>query len=424
MVAPMIATTPATTSQAAAKTMKFSKSSLLLPTGSSKKVLIKNYAKGSTYSWKSSNKKVATATADKKSARKAMVKVVGAGTAKITCAVKKSGKTTTVSGLTVKGRQKVTSFSMQDTSSKSKTNAELNVGEKLVLKGAINNNASGSTTNQTVTWSSSNSKVASVKKKNVNQATITAKSAGSVTITAVVAPKSKTDKKSATCTVKVSESKVVATATPKPGTTAVPSKPTATPKTYPKGTVYKQENTVTRWYNPGTNQGYSYDGYKNNTFAIWMVGFFDNPYSTNDSNINTGYGPDLSEYKGTALNLSGQFKYEGTAQNTVLLQLNYTKPSDYPIVWKWEKGASKSANEYAKELSISGVNGSENVAPETWTNVDVTFTIPTAAVNGDKDDATGNNFGIYLYFPNKPGGALAYVKSNTFHFRNFWVKEK
>ena len=75
---------------------------------------------------------------------------------------------------------------------------------------------------------------------------------------------------------------------------------------------------------------------------------------------------------------------------------------------------------YVKELSINtNKNGSEALDAKTTAKVDVKFTIPKDAVNGDVDEETGQNFGIYLYFPNKPGGALIYNDSNTFHFKNF-----
>lgn len=412
MVVPMLAYAPSATQ--AAKKMSLSAKSALLVTGSTKSVKVKSFTKGAKATWKSSNKKVATVTGKK---AKATVKAVGAGTAKISCVVKKGKKKTTVSGLTVKVRQKVSSLAMQNTASKATTSTTIKIGEKMVLKASINNSASGSTVNQTVKWSSSNSKVVKVAKKNVNQATITGISNGTATITAIAAPNSKTDKKSVTCTVTVKgevknddSGKTKATATPKP--------------TYPPGVVYQQAYTVERPYNNATKSGHAQPGYKLNNFAIWMIGFYDNEFSTSDDDY-MAYGPDLTEYKGgPALNVSGQFMYDGTDQKTVLLQLNYTQPSQYPILWKWEKGASKAANEYAKELKISGVNGSENVEHGKWANVNVTFTIPSNAVNGDKDEATGKNFGLYLYFPNKPGGSLLYVSSNTFHFRNFKITEK
>lgn len=423
MVAPTLVTAPVSVD--AAKAMSLSAKSALLPVGSTKSVSVKNAPKKSKFTWKSSNKKVAKVSGKTK---KATVKAVGAGTAKISCIVKKGKSKKTVSGLTVKVRQKITSFAMQDKSSKAISSAEINVGDKLQLKGAINNNAAGSTINQTVKWTSSDTKVAKVAKKGYNKATVTGLSAGSATITAVVAPNAAAEKKTAQCVVKVkgsqSSNDKKNEATPAP-----------TPK-YGKDILYKQTYDVTRWYNPDTTgaiNGHKHDGYKNNNFAIWMVGFYDNKYSTNESDL-MAYGPNImdcevqgqskKDFRDTPLTLTGEFSYEGTKQKTVLLQVNYTSPSDYPILWKWEKGASKSANEYAKELKISGVNGSENLDPGQTGKVNVTFTVPKNALNGDKDPETGKNYGLYLYFPNKPGGALAYVKDNTFHFKNFLLKVK
>ena len=415
MVAPMTVA-PGQTAQAAKK-MSLSAKSALLTVGATKSVSVKNAKKTAKFTWKSSNKKVATVTGK---TNKATVKGVGAGSAKISCVVKVGKKKSTVRGLTVKVRQEVKSLAMQNTASKALTATSLKPGEKVVLKAAINNNASGSTTNQTVSWSSSNTKVATVKKKNANQATVTALSNGTATITAVVAPKGK-DKKTVSCTITV-KGEAVATATPKP------SKATNTPWKYPDGTIYDQHFDVTRWYNPATaaqsTNKHAHDGYKNNTFAIWMVGFFDNQYSTNEDEYNTTYGPALDDYKEKELHVTGKFMYEGTAQKTVLFQVNYTSPKEYPIIWKWEKGASKQRNEFAEGLKISGNNGSEEAAPDKYYDLDVKFTIPKEAKNGDKDDSTGKNFGIYLYFPNKPGGALAYVKDNTFHFKDFKITYK
>lgn len=426
MVAPAIAVSPATADAAA----KFSASSALLATGSTKSVSVKGAAKKSKFSWKSSNKKVATVKGKK---NKATITAKGAGTAKITCVVKKGKKKSTVSGLTIKVRQKITSFAMQDKSSKACTEKTLKINETLELKGAINNNASGSTTNQTVTWSSSDTKIATVKKKNTNIAVVTAKSAGTATITAKVAPKSKTESKEVTCKITVSSEKVPVN-TPKPTV-----KPTAEPTPLPKGYVYKQKYEVTRWYDSGSNKGHAYDGYKLDNFAIWMVGFFDNEFSTKDEGY-MAYGPDLTnvtnaEFKNhdfrkgqEELRVKGSFRYEGDAQKTILFQINYTQPSDYPILWKWENGADTAKpNQYQNELNVKNNAGSKYGEPALDPNkegkLDISFTIPEKATNGDTDEK-GNPYGIYLYFPNRPNGALAYRKTNTFHFKNFEITYK
>ncbi len=415
MVAPLLLT-----SSTADAAMKFNKKSLSLTVGQSKKVKIKGFKKGSSASWKSSSAKIASVSGKGK---KAKIKAVGAGTAKITCKVGAA----TVSGLTVKVRQKVTSFTMQDSSSKAKTSASLTAGETLVLKGAINGNKAGSTTNQTVKWSSSNSKVATVKKTNVNSAKVTAVSAGSATITATAQ-----DGKKATCAIKVTGKSNGNSNNTKNTDKKDSKKPTPTPWVFTGNTIYKQHYEVTRWYNPDTTgaiNGHKHDGYKNNTFAIWMVGFFDNPYSTNEDEINTngGFNPALDEYKGKVLNIKGEFDYEGTNQKTILFQINYTSPSDYPILYKWEKGSNGLDSKYSGELKLkdnTDGTGGNALNAKTKAKMDLDFTIPTNAKNGDKDEATGKNYGIYLYFPNKPGGALAFVKDNTFHFRNFTITKK
>lgn len=426
LVAAMVAPTmvsPATAD--AAKKPSFSTKSVKLATGASKKVSVKNGAKNAKYSWKTSSKCVSI----KAKKKNATITAKSAGTAKITCVVKKGKKSTTVSGLTVKTYQAIKSFAMQDSSSKACTSTTIAPNEKIVLKAAINNNAAGSTTNQKVTWSSSDSKVAKVSKKNVNSATVTGVAKGTATITAKEANSGKT----VTCTVKV-EGKAVNNDTGK-----ATEPPKATPTPLPKGVIYQQKHNVTRWYNLATaaksETKHSHDGYKNNSFAIWMIGFFDNEYSTDEKEY-MAYGPDLTHVKNAEftskdgqdfrgykpIHLTGEFSYDGKDQNTVLLQINYTKPSDYPIIWKWEKGASTTGTgeKYVNELSISTKkNGSEALKAGETAKIDVKFTIPKDAVNGDVDESTGQNYGIYLYFPNKPGGALIYNDSNTFHFKNF-----
>ena len=208
------------------------------------------------------------------------------------------------------------------------------------------------------------------------------------------------------------------------------ARPSPTPWKYASSDIiYKQHYDVNRWYDSdrtGAINGHKHDGYKNNTFAIWMVGFFDNLYSTDEDDLNTFEGPILDDYKGKPLNITGEFYYEGTNQKTILFQINYTSPSDYPILYKWEDGSkgldSKYSNELRMQDNTGGISGKLNA--NTITKMDLVFTIPTNAKNGDKDPETGRPYGIYVYFPNKPGGALAYVKDNTFHFKNFIIKQQ
>ena len=426
MVAPTLVTTPVSVD--AAKKMSLSAKSALLPTGTTKVVSVKKATKGSKYSWKSSNKKVATVKGKKK---KATITAVSAGKSKISCTVKKGKKKTVVSGLTVKVRQTVKAFAMQDTSNKAVSQATIKVGETTILKGAINNNAAGSTTNQTVKWASSDSKIVKVSKKSVNTANVKGLKEGTATITATVAYKSKTDKKVATCKVKVSGTAAANTSNANQNDSKTDAKAEPTPWVYEKGTLYKQHFNVTRWYDPDTTgkavggNGHTHDGYKNNSFAVWMVGFYDNKYSTNEKEYNDGiYGPGLKNYKGKELSISGQFKYDGADRKTVLLQINYTSPMDYPIMWKWEKGASKAKNPQAESLKISG-GGSEAAKAGEWHDVNIPkFVIPTDAKNGDTDPSTGEAYDFYIYFPNQPGGELQYTKDNTFHFKNFKIAQK
>lgn len=382
----------------AAKKMSFTKKSLSIETGTSKTVKVKNCKKNAKSKWSSSKKTVATVTKNKAKANVATVKGVGAGNATITCKVgKKSAK------LTVKVKNKVNSVAISGAN-------EVKAGAKITLTAKINGNTTAAyAANQSVKWTSDDSKIAKVSKKNINTATVSGVKAGSTNIKCTVGGK--------TASIKIT---VSGTSANKGGSS---SKDNPVP-TYPPGYVYKQRSKmVTRWYNPGNQNGHPHDGYKNNDFAIWMVGFFDNDYdSTNDEVLNKGiYGPALDDYKGKALTIKGQFMYEGRDQKTVLLQINYTSPAEYPIVWKWEKGADKQPNNFAAGLKMKGVNGSPEANHGVWYDVNATFTIPTDAKNGDKDE-NGKPYGIYMYFPNKPNNQLLYTSDNTFHFRNFEIK--
>ena len=62
----------------------------------------------------------------------------------------------------------------------------------------------------------------------------------------------------------------------------------------------------------------------------------------------------------------------------LLLQLNYTQPEAYPIIWQ-----------SASALGVDVIKGG------TTYKVDVTFTIPANAKNGDTDD-DGNPWPIML----------------------------
>jgi hypothetical protein len=428
MVAPM-AITPGS-AQAAPK---LSKSSISITTGKSATIKLKGAKKGS---WSTSNSKIATVSAKGK---KATIKGVGAGNATITCKVKKKSLT-----VKVKVRQMVSSFVIQNSSSNTITSLDIKPSDKIKVKGAINGNKSGSTTNQSMKWTSSDSKVAKVKKTGTNGATITGISNGTATISVTVAANG-SDKKTATLSVKVAGSSSSSTTTTTKTDTKNDTKATATPKAtakptekpvdknvYPAGYVYKQRNTtsegVQRWYKPGDYKGHKHDGYSTNSFAIWMIGFFDNEYSSNEDGkgeVNEGiYGPTLDDYKGKTLSMGGEFWYEGDDQETVLLQINYTSPDDYPMMVRWQKGSKGAPNQEAEGLKIKKDEyGKDAVKANSHEKFTISgFTIPANAANGDKDD-NGKAYGIYVYFPNKPGGSLIYNKSNTFHFKDFWIKK-
>lgn len=130
--------------------------------------------------WTSSNTKIVTVSAD------GVVKGIAKGTATIT-AKTTSGKTSSC---------KVTVTLPATSVTLDKTTADLNVGKKLTLKAKMN----PSKTTDTITWSSSNTKVATV----TNKGAVTAVGKGTATITAQATSGIK-----ATCTINV---KVPATA--------------------------------------------------------------------------------------------------------------------------------------------------------------------------------------------------------------------
>ena len=124
--------------------------------------------------WKSSSEDVATVTAGN-------VTFVGAGTATITA---KAGEKTATCTVTVKAATVAVEKITLD-----KTTAEITVGETTTLKATV---TPDNATNKTVTWTSSDESVATVK-----DGVVTAVKAGTATITA------KAGDKTATCTVTV-----------------------------------------------------------------------------------------------------------------------------------------------------------------------------------------------------------------------------
>lgn len=409
MVAPLLLSSAPTADAA----MKFSVKKANLAVGQTKKVKIKGFKKGSSARWLTTSSKIASV---KGNGKKATITGVGGGTAKITCRV----GTTTIGGLTVKVHVKVNSLSLSGSSS------SVDPGKSITVEAKINGkNDKATIANQSITWKANNANV-KVKKSGSNKAKVTGVKSGDATITATC------DGKTATFKVKVTGSSSSSSKTDSGSKTN--AKPKATPWTYSdKSIVYKQHYDVTRWYNPDTTgaiNGHKHDGYKNNNFAIWMVGFFDNKYSTNEEGLNDTYGPNLQELgtgsgssrKYPELSVSGTFWYEGTKQKTILFQINYTSPTDYPILRKWQDNVKATDNNAISELNIKGTTGSNIPNPKEKESFSLKFTIPGNAKNGDKDEK-GRPYGFYVYFPNKPGGALAYVKDNTFHFTDFLIKK-
>ncbi len=133
-------------------------------------------ATNKTVTWKSSNTSVATVNSS------GLVSAVGAGSATITVTTSDGSKTATCA-VTVK--IPVTGVTL------SKTSAELKIGGTVTLTATV---APSNATNKSVTWSSSNTSVATV-----SNGTVTGKTAGTATITVKTSDSSKT----ATCTVTV-----------------------------------------------------------------------------------------------------------------------------------------------------------------------------------------------------------------------------
>ena len=130
--------------------------------------------------WKSSDEKVATVS-------NGVVTFVGEGTAEITAT---AGDVSAVCKVTVKAKTVAVEKVTLD-----KTSAELTVGDTATLKASV---TPDNATDKTVTWTSSDDSVASVK-----DGVVTAVKAGTATITA------KSGDKTATCTVTVKDKKII-----------------------------------------------------------------------------------------------------------------------------------------------------------------------------------------------------------------------
>ncbi|WLV24592.1 Ig-like domain-containing protein [Aciduricibacillus chroicocephali] len=148
------------------KTVKVNKTSLSLMTGKTAKLSATVLPKDSTdkaVKWKSSNTKLATVDSKGKVVAKAKGKVTITASAK-------GAKSASV-------KVTVTSPIVAKTIKLNKTSATLKKGKTLTLKATI---GPSNTTNKTVKWKSSNTKVATVSSKGV----VTAKGAGTAKITA------------------------------------------------------------------------------------------------------------------------------------------------------------------------------------------------------------------------------------------------
>lgn len=171
------------TAEAAGKAA-ISKKSATIYVGKTVKLSMKNVKKGLKTVWASSNPSVASVSSSGKVTGKK------AGTAVITAKVNRKSYSCKV---TVKVKAtKVKKVKL------SKTKVTLKVNQTYQLKAAV---TPGNATNKKVTWKSSNNKVATVDAKGK----VTAKKAGSVTITATAADGSK---KKSTCKITVKSNQV------------------------------------------------------------------------------------------------------------------------------------------------------------------------------------------------------------------------
>lgn len=169
------------------KSVKLNNTSVQLKRGDKitlKATISPSNASNKSVSWSSSDKNVAKVDS------KGKVTAVANGTATITCKTKDKGKTATCK-VTVSNTIKVTSVKLN------KTAATLAKGKTLTLTATV---SPSNATNKKVTWSSSNTKVATVN----SSGKVTAVAAGTATITC----KTNNNNKTATCKITVSPTKV------------------------------------------------------------------------------------------------------------------------------------------------------------------------------------------------------------------------
>lgn len=161
MVLTLVGLSPSTTVKAAAEPA-ISKTSGSVLVNETLDLNIKNQIKKSTYTWKTSNKKIATVNKD------GIVIGVTKGTAKITCLVKTPKGTYTLSSkITVKTPAASVKLSNNITA--------LNVGQTFTLKSTV----TPATSNDVVSWKSSNAKVLKV----TEAGKLTAVKEGTATVT-------------------------------------------------------------------------------------------------------------------------------------------------------------------------------------------------------------------------------------------------
>ncbi len=137
-----------------------------------------------------------------------------------------------------------------------------------------------------------------------------------------------------------------------------------------------------------------YNEYKYDVSSIWLCPF-NLYYQGGDKDVG-----EAVNHLGRTLRFQGQFQMVGgPPAEELLIQLNYTQPKAYPIVWQTNKDKEK-------------------VEPGKWKKFNFTFTLPKNAVNGDKDSETGLNWPILLYIANKPNNTMIYQPGNDFKIKN------
>ncbi|MCH5252944.1 MAG: Ig-like domain-containing protein [Lachnospiraceae bacterium] len=230
--------------------------------------------------------------------------------------------------------------------------------------------------NQKAKWTTSNKAVATVSKKSAKSITVKAIKPGSATITATAGGKK------ATC--KVTVTKKV-------------------------GIIYNLKNETGS--DPSTGESYAppcvckYSEFKYNNFRIWLcrMTFYD------PANAGT-------DYRGRKLKVVITVKNSGKRDLPELgVCFNYTKGGTdgaYPFALhvSAKKLSSKVKKDKQHRHTTYKVQKIKKGKTYKWT---FNFTIPSNAMNGDKDQKTGINYPIMMYIPNmkdtspyKPGDEI------------------